>query len=166
MIAATGKLDIQNNTLNIGGTSTRNATGVLNAVGTSTVNFTSGSAQDVMPNSYANLGLSGAGVKTFPTGTSTVNTLLTANSDIIINGTLAFGAAANASIAGNFTDNGTFTAASGAGVATFNGATQNINGSAATIAFHNMTLAGAGAKSVTGTNNLTVNGALVEQSCD
>ena len=157
LISASSTLNIQDNTLSIGGTSTRNVTGVLTAGGTSTVNFTSGAAQDVMPNSYANLGLSGAGIKTFPVGTTTVNTSLTASSDITTTGTLAFAAAATGTISGALVNNGTFTAPT-TGLITFNGAVaQGISGTNP-LTFTALTLSGAGVKNAD--VNISVGGQL------
>jgi fibronectin-binding autotransporter adhesin len=133
--------------------------GALSFDPTSTVTY-GGSAINIVPSTYGNLTLN-TDAKIFPAGTTNVATLLTASSNMTINGTLAMStAAANANIAGDFTDNGTFTAASGIGVVTFNGVAQAIAGTA-TPTFRNLTLAGTGAKtastSINISNQLAVN---------
>ncbi len=126
-------------TLKVDATSTLNSTGTLSPGIGSTVVFDGTSAQDVLAGvTYDNLTLSGSATKTFPTGTTNVNTLLTANSNMTLTGTLAFAAAANANIAGNFTDNGTFTAPT-TGTVTFTGST--ISGTpTGGLAFNNLTI--------------------------
>ncbi len=112
-VAITGTYT-NNGTLTVGtalsgtGTLTQDTTGVLNIGGTSTitslvatatgnnVNYT-GVAQTVFLTTYNNLALAGTGVKTFPTGTTTVNGILSiengANANVFT-GTLAYGSAA------------------------------------------------------------------------
>jgi hypothetical protein len=132
--------------------------GTLTFPATSTVTY-GGSATNIVPSTYGNLTLN-TDTKTFPAGTTNVATLLTANSSMIITGTLAMStAAANANIAGDFTDNGIFTAASGAGVVTFNGAAQAIAGTA-TPTFRNLTLGGTLTKTANTSINISTGGQL------
>ncbi|MGD0591523.1 MAG: hypothetical protein ABSA44_12125 [Bacteroidota bacterium] len=132
--------------------------GALSFDPASTVTY-GGLATSIVPSTYGNLTLT-TDAKTFPAGTTSVATLLTASSNMTITGTLAMStAAANANIAGDFTDNGTFTAASGAGVVTFSGVTQAIAGTA-TPTFRNLTLGGTGAKTASTSINISTGGQL------
>lgn len=79
-----------NSILNIGGTSTITT---LNATNTNTVNYT-GAAQSIKVTTYNNLTLSGTGAKTFPTGTTTVNGVLSIENGTNANtftGSVAYG---------------------------------------------------------------------------
>jgi hypothetical protein len=132
------------NSMSVSGAQFAYTAGTLTFNATSTVTY-GASATNIVPSTYGNLVLN-ADTKTFPAGTTNVATLLTANSNMIITGTLAMNTAgANANIFGDFTDNGTFTAASGAGVVSFNGVAQAIAGTA-TPTFRNLTIAGTGTK--------------------
>lgn len=133
------------------------AAGTLTFPATSTVTY-GASAITIVPSIYGNLTLN-TDTKTFPAGVTNVATSLDANSNVIITGTLAMNTAgANATIGGDFTNNGTFTAASGAGIVTFDGAAQAIAGSATT--FRNLTLGGAGAKTANASINISTGGQL------
>jgi hypothetical protein len=164
-IANGSTFDIQNNTLGIGGTSTLHTSGVLTVGSSSTVNFTSGTAQDILPHTYANLGLSGGGAKTFPIGTSTVNTLLTASDSVTVTGVLAFAATASASFDSDLVNNGTFTAPTTTGVVTFGGGNAQIIGGLNALAFNKLTLNGGGVKNadvdISVAGQLTVNQNLI-----
>jgi filamentous hemagglutinin len=131
--------------------------GTLSFDNASTVTYGSG-ATSIVPSTYGNLTLN-TDAKIFPAGTTNVNTALTANSNMTINGTLAMAAAANASISGDFADAGTFTAPSGAGVVTFGGAAQAISGSASP-SFKNLTIGGTGTKTATTGINIASGGQL------
>ncbi|MEI7841672.1 MAG: DUF6701 domain-containing protein [Gallionellaceae bacterium] len=143
---------------------------IANTAG-NTVNYT-GAAQTVRPVAYSNLGLSGSGIKTL-TGVSTVGGNLTmsgaagtsatvatpltvgGNLSLAAGNTLANGANA-VSLAGNFAQNGTFTA--GAGVFTLTGTTpHNISGTGA-LGFNNLTVSNSG--SITLARNVTVTSAI------
>ena len=146
-------------TMDVSGAQFAYTAGTLTFNPTSTVIYNA-SATNIVPSTYGNLTLN-TDAKTFPVGTTNVATLLNANSNMIINGTLVMStAAANANIAGDFTNNSVFTAATGAGVVTFNGAAQAIGGTAAST-FRNLTLAGTAAKTANAginiTNQLAVN---------
>ncbi|MCX6120713.1 MAG: hypothetical protein NTX44_03745 [Ignavibacteriales bacterium] len=148
-IAAGSTFNIQNNTLDVGGTSTRNGTGTLTTGATSIVNFTGTSAQTVLGGVTYNgdLNLSGTGAKVID-ATVTAGKNFNASSNITIagSGTLAFGGTANGTISGDLVNNGTITAPA-SGLIIFGGAGQNISGSNS-IAFNNVTFAGTGAKNV------------------
>lgn len=144
---------------------------VANTAG-NTVNYT-GAAQTVRQVAYSNLGLGGSGVKTL-TGVGTVGgnftlygaagtsasvvTPLTVggNLSIAAGNTLANGANA-ISLAGNFTQNGTFTA--GAGVFTLTGTTPHVISGTGTLGFNNLTVSNSGA--ITLARNVTVTSAIL-----
>ncbi len=174
---------IVNTALGGAGTLTNAAAGVLNIGGSSTittltasaagntVNYT-GAAQTVLAAAYSNLGLSGSGAKTL-TGVSTIGGNLTLSGTatateaaaLTVGGDLTIGASntfANSTyalnVAGNYTENGTFTP--GTGVLTLNGgaAVQTISG-AATIGFANLTVSNTGG--ILLTQNVTVTSAII-----
>jgi len=143
----------------VSGAQFTSAGGSLSFDPASTVTY-GASATTIVPATYGTLTMN-TDAKSFPAGTTTVNTTINANSDMSITGTLAMGATANANIKGAFTDNGTFTPASGAGVVAFSGTSaQAISGTTATIGFANLTISGTG-DVTSSSNNLTVSGALV-----
>jgi fibronectin-binding autotransporter adhesin len=158
------------NSMTVSGGQFSYTAGTLTFDAASTVTY-GASATSIVPSTYGTLAIN-TDAKTFPAGTTNVSTALTASSDMTITGTLALAAAANANIGANFTDNGTFTAPSGAGLVTFNGVTQTIAGSS-TPTFKNLTLGGTGAKTanvginvasggqLTVDQNLTMSGANV-----
>lgn len=156
-------------TLNIGGTSAI-ATLTASAAG-NTVNYT-GAAQMVNATAYSNLGLSGSGVKTL-TGVTTIGGNLTLSGTatateagaLTVGGDLTIGASntfANSTyalnVAGDYTENGTFTP--GTGVLTLNGgaAVQTISGTA-TIGFTNLTVSNTGG--ILLAQNVTVTSAII-----
>jgi MSHA biogenesis protein MshQ len=171
-LAGTGNLtNAATGTLNITfagppGITTLTATAVGN-----TVNYT-GAAQTVKATAYHHLGLSGSGAKTMTgvttiggnltmsgTATATAAAALTVGGDFTIgasntfaNGTFAL------NVAGNFAQNGTFTA--GSGVVTLNGgaAVQTISGVGA-LGFANLTVNNTGG--ITLARNVTVTSAIV-----
>jgi fibronectin-binding autotransporter adhesin len=104
-------------TLTLGAAKTMHITGVFTNLGTllfnntATVTYSGLTAQDIVAATYGNLTLSGS-AKTVASGTTTINTLLTdqAGANVLVNSgaTLALAAGADANIASNFTNNGTF----------------------------------------------------------
>ena len=152
-------------TLNIGGTS---GISTLTATATgNTVNY-NGTAQTVKATTYYNLTLSGSGAKTL-TGLSTINgdftlsgtataaaaAALTIGGNVTIgSGTTFTGGTLTHNVAGNWTNNGTFTA--NTSTINLNGTDQAIGGS--TSSFNNLTISNSGTKTL-GVNT-TVNGTL------
>ncbi len=136
-----------NSTLNIDGTSA--ITGLIATNSGNTVNFT-GPSQNINSTNYFNLTLNGSGIDILQAGTTsiggnftlggTVSTTavagLTIGGDFVLGGGTTFtDGAFSHSIAGNFTNNGTYTA--NASTVTFNGsALQTIGGSSATTFFN------------------------------
>lgn len=167
-LAGTGTL-ANTGTLNLGGTSLI-TTLTANTAG-NTVNYT-GAAQTVKVTAYFNLGLGGSGVKTLTgvttvggnltmsgTATATAAAALTVGGNFIIGATNTFANGAFAlNVAGDFTQNGTFTA--GAGVVTLNGgaAVQTISG-AGPLGFANLTVNNTGG--ITLARNVTVTSAII-----
>jgi Secretion system C-terminal sorting domain len=158
-----------NATLNIG---TASAITTIDATTNSpnTVNYT-GAAQTVKNVNYVNLGLSGSGIKTLAVGTTsiagnldllgTVSTTgvvgLTIGGNVNIGvGTTFTSGAFTHSVAGSWTNNGTFTA--GTGTVNFNGAAQNISGGSTT--FNNLILSGSGTKTLGASPTTTISGTL------
>jgi len=135
-LSGTGNLtQLTNATLNIGGTS---GIATLKAMNTgNTVNYT-GTAQNIHSNNYYNLTLSGSGVKTLKTGTTTID------GDLTLSGTASTTTVVGTTISGNLNiDNGTTFNAAGFDL-TVNGATTvgggisgrlNITGTAGTKTF-------------------------------
>lgn len=151
-------------------------TGTLNASAAgNTVNY-SGAAQTIKTPSaagYRNLTLSGSGIKTMPatvmtvtgnftlsgTATATARAALTVGGNFSIGATNTFANSTFAlNVAGNFAQNGVFTA--GAGVVTLNGgaAVQTISGTGA-LGFANLTVSNTGG--ITLTRNVTVTSAII-----
>jgi autotransporter-associated beta strand protein len=123
-----------------------------------TVNYTGTGNQTVVGVNYSNLGLSGSGTKTLQSGTTAIGSnfilggtvTVTAVTGLNIDGafTIGSGTTFNAStfshsVAGNWTNNGTFTASTG--TINFDGVTQSIGGSNSTT-FNNLTLSNSGTK--------------------
>jgi hypothetical protein len=138
-----------------------------------TVNYT-GAAQTVHSNAYDNLGLSGSGAKTLQAGTTaitgdlilsgTVSTTgvigMTIGGDVNIGlGTTFTSGAFDHTIAGNWTNDGTFTHS--LGTISFNGGTnaQTISGTSNTI-FNNMSVANTHVAGVTVNSNQSLFGTL------
>ncbi len=153
-------------TLSLGGTSTITSLQATNSG--NTVNYT-GAGQTVYSTNYANLTLSGSGTAVMQAGTTSITgnftfggtVRTTAVKALTIGGNLVIGAAANTftagafthSLAGNFTNNGTFTAA-GSTLLLNGSTTQTIGGSRATT-FASLTLSNAaGVTLVDGVNNV------------
>lgn len=167
-LAGTGRLT-NTGTLNLGGTCTI-TTLTATAVG-NTVNYT-GVAQPVKATPYYNLGLGGSGTKTLTgvttiagnftmsgTATATVVAAMTIGGKFTIGATNTFSNTTRAvSVAGDFEQNGTFTA--GSGVFTLNGgaAVQTISGTGA-LGFANLTVNNTGG--ITLARNVTVTSAIV-----
>jgi hypothetical protein len=90
-LSGTGRLtNASTGILNIGGTSTITT---LTATATgNTVDYNGGGAQTVMATTYSNLILQGGGAKTFPTGTTTINSLLSVEgtSTVTLTGTISY----------------------------------------------------------------------------
>lgn len=88
-----GTLNCNSSTLNI--QSTVSGTGGTINTNSSTINY-SGTAQTIIPIIYNNLTLSTSGIKTFPTGTTTVNGDLTlqGTATVTLTGTLTYGTSA------------------------------------------------------------------------
>jgi MSHA biogenesis protein MshQ len=174
---------IVNTALGGAGTLINAAAGVLNIGGTSaittltasaagnTVNYT-GAAQTVMATAYSNLGLSGSGAVNLA-GVTTIGGNLTLSGTatateaaaLMVGGNLTIGASNTftnstyaLNVAGNYTENGTFTA--GTGVLTLNGgvAVQTISGTA-TIGFTNLTVSNTGG--ILLAQNVTVTSAII-----
>jgi len=156
-LIGTGRLtQASNAVLNLGGISTiNNLTSTANG---NTVNY-SGSGQTVYGSNYFNLSLSGSGVKTLQAGTTSIGGNLTltgtasttavvgltiaGNVDIGL-GTTFTGGNVTHNLAGDWTNNGTFTAG---------GSTINLNGGAQIIAgggttFNDLLLSGSGNKTI------------------
>jgi MSHA biogenesis protein MshQ len=152
--------------LNIGGTSA--ITTLTASAAGNTVNYT-GAAQTVMATAYSNLGLSGsgavnlAGVTTIGgnlilsgTATATEAAALTVGGNLTIGASNTFANSTYAlNVAGDYTENGTFTP--GTGVVTLNGGTQTISGTA-TVAFANLTVSNT---AITLAQNVTVTSAII-----
>lgn len=167
-LAGTGRLT-NTGTLNLGGTSAI-TTLTANAVGNA-VNYT-GAAQTVKATPYYNLGLGGSGAKTLTgvtaiagnltmsgTATASAAAAMTIGGKFTIGATNTFSNGTRAvSVAGDFEQNGTFTA--GSGVFTLNGgaAVQTISG-AGTLGFANLTVSNTGG--ITLARNVTVTSAIV-----
>jgi uncharacterized Zn-binding protein involved in type VI secretion len=126
----------------------------------STVEYSRTGAQTIQTpsgSSYGNLILSGSGTKTSAASPLNVQGSLTISAG-------TFSAPAQTNVAGNFTNNGTFTA--GTGTVTFSGTSaQTIGGTVATT-FNNLTINQTGAPGVTMNQNATVNGVLALTSGD
>ncbi len=171
----------------LAGTGTLANTGMLNLGGTSlittltasaagnTVNYT-GAAQTVkLPSgsTYANLTLSGSGIKTMPaaamvvtgnfslsgTATATAAAALTVGGNFTIGAGTTFTAGAfNHTVSGNWVATGTFNA--GTGTVTLNGtAAQTISGTNP-VSFNNLTVTNAASPNITLATNVTVAGTL------
>jgi len=140
--------------LSIGGTST--ITNMTATAAGNTVNYT-GAAQTVKNVNYVNLGLSGSGVKTLQVGTTAITGNLSLSGTVASTGVIGLTIGGNVNIgsgttftsgafthnvAGNWTNNGTFTGTGSTII--LNGATQNITGGSTT--FNDLTLAGSGIK--------------------
>ena len=135
--------------------------GITTFTAGSTVIYNSGSAQNIAGATYSSLTLQSS-AKTF-TNSATVNGTLLAtdagvtNSIINTGVTLTLGATATANFLGNLQVDGTGAISATAGsLVTFSGAAQNINGTAASLTFANLTLNGANPK--TSNKNIVVNG--------
>jgi hypothetical protein len=116
---------------------------------TSTVEY-AGASQTIQTATYGNLRISGTGTKTAATSPLNINGDLNINASVL-------SAPAQINIAGNFTNNATFTP--GTNTVTFNGsAAQTIGGTSAT-AFNNLTVNNSGSGVSLG-QNATVNGVL------
>ena len=150
-LSGTGALSQGSNAvLNIGATS--NITTIIATASGNTVNFTGGT-QTVNNNAYVNLGLSGSGVKTLQSGTTSIAgnltlsgtvstvavTALAIGGSVTIGSGTAFTAGAfTHNIGGDWTKDGTFT--HGGGTINFNGSGQTIVGTSTT--FNNVILGG------------------------
>jgi hypothetical protein len=166
-----------NAVLNIGGTS--GITNMTAAASGNTVNYT-GPGQTVKNVNYVNLGLSGSGVKTLQVGTTVVSgnfslagTVSTtgviglnigSNLNIGTGTTFTSGAFAH-SVAGDWTNNGSFNGLGGSII--LNGSAQNISGGITT--FNDLLLSGSGTKTfsvnTTISNELSIaNGAIANLS--
>ncbi|MBV5282676.1 MAG: hypothetical protein JZU53_09630 [Paludibacter sp.] len=131
-----------NATLNIGGTST--ITGLTATNTGNTVNYT-GAAQNIHSNDYYNLTFSGSGAKTAAAGLTIGGTVN------IGSGTTFDGGAFTHTVAGDWTNSGTFTP--GTSTLTMTGAGKTIGGSS-TSTFNNLSTSGTA--SVSTAANITV----------
>ncbi|MBI4989678.1 MAG: hypothetical protein HZC23_12735 [Rhodocyclales bacterium] len=146
-----------NATLNYGAAAAPMATGVLNAgANPNAVNYNRAGAQTVrlpVGNTYHHLTLSGSGVKTLPaaalaingnftlagTATTTAAGALTVGGNFTIGaGTTFNGATFSHSVAGNFSNSGTFTASTS--TMTLNGAAAQTIGGAVATTFYRLTI--------------------------
>jgi hypothetical protein len=132
-------------------------TGTLAFSATSTLTFNEAGAQAVPAATYGNLALAGGNTKTLSGATGVATALTTSGTTnvAISGGTTALSASATAQFDGDLTTTGTFDASAASTTTTFNGAAQNITGTA--ITFTNLTLSGSADKS--SSVGLTVNGA-------
>jgi hypothetical protein len=161
-------------TLNIGGASA--ITNMTATASGNTVNYT-GAAQTVKNVNYANLGLSGSGVKTLQVGTTAITGDLTLSGTVTttgvigltIGGTVDIGSgttftsgAFTHTVGGDWINNGTFTGTGS--VINFNGAAQSLTGGA--ITFNDLILSGSGVKTfgiqVTITNDFFINSVIAD----
>jgi hypothetical protein len=152
-------------TLKIGGTNTLPSNYSTHAIDCASTIEYSGAAQTVAnlnsSQSYGNLILSGSGIKTLQTGTTTIcnnftvtgtaNTTgvvgLTIGGNLLIDVNALFAAGAfTHNVGGNWTKNGTFTATGSTINFNSSSASQNISASS----FNNVTFTGAGIKTATG----------------
>ena len=86
-----GTLDVGSSTLNVGGT--LSGTGGVLSAGSGTVNYSRAGTQTLVAATYNNLTLSGSNAKTFPSGTTTVNGILSLEgaASATVTGTLTYG---------------------------------------------------------------------------
>lgn len=166
-----GLIQASNATLAIGGSSSISN---LNATASgNTVNY-SGGAQAVISGNYHHLTLSGSGVKTLQTGTTSIagnltltgSVSTTAVAGLAVGGSISIGSGSSFSagtfshsVSGDWTNNGTFIGSSS--TIDLNGGNQNVTGGA--TSFNNLTLSGSGTKTfASGTvsvgGNLTLSG--------
>ncbi len=159
---ATAAFNLGTNKLYLYGTITKSGSAAstpytFNGTGAEVLYSQTSGTQEVWGTPYDKLTFAGSAIKDIPVSTTaTVNSLLAANSNMTITGTLTLAGSSNANIAGNFTDNGAFNASSG--TVTFNGAAQTIAGSAVPT-FTNLTIAGSDVK--TASQNVNVSGLLI-----
>ena len=165
-----GTLAGGSSTLNIGGNVT-NSSGVFTP-GTGTVNYNgTSSPQTTASSNYYNLILSGAGVKTLQSSSNSIGNDLTLSGTasftavikMTIGGSVTIGSGTTFSsstfihnLAGNWTNNGTFT--SGTGGLNFNGTTNQVIGGTGLNTFNNLAISNT--SGVLLTSNATVNGTL------
>lgn len=159
-------------TLNIGSTASGLTLKTLVATATgNTVNY-NGAAQTVKPNAYCNLTLSGSGIKTLQTGTTTLSGNLTlsgsatatAVTGLTIGGNLGLASGTTFTagaythyLAGDLSNSGAFTTT---GTLVMNGTSAQTIGGTAVTNFSNLTLNNAGGLTLGNTKNTTVSGTL------